>query len=413
MAFKIPYGIDSSLTLELPEGVLLAANLSSSQPPPVEPLAATRRALAEPLDFPELARATVPGDQIVLALEPGVPAADAVIAAVAGYLVEAGSSADRLTILQSPADAAAGDEPQRLLPDAWRNEVTLEVHAPDASGKLSLLAASREGRPLHMNRTLLDADLVVPIGCLRHESSPSYLGPFGGLFPTFSDTKTIERFRKPPKLEEPGGRLAKLRREVDEVGWLLGTQCTVQILPGPGEGVLDVLVGAIGRVFETGGRRYDAAWNWPVPYRASLVIASLTGRPARQTWENVGRALAAAARAVADGGAIALCTDLAAAPGPAVASLAGADDLAEVWRHLRRHPSADAMAAAELIRASERSRVYLLSRLDESLVEELGLAAVSDASDIARLAHRHESCIVLTDAEFAVPSQGVDESGLA
>lgn len=404
MLCQLPYGTDATLSLELPEGSLLAATGG----PPADPQEATRRVLAEPLDFPALARATVPGDRIVLALEPGVPSAAHVMAAVAGYLVESGTAPDQLTILQTPDDAAAGDEPQRLLPDAWRHEVALEVHSPDTSGKLALLGTTREGRPVHLNRTLLDADLVVPIGCLRHESSLGSWGWFGGLYPTFADSKTLERFRKPSAPEESRGSAAKTRREVDEVGWLIGTQFTVQVLPGPGESVLGVLAGTLPRVFELGGQRYDAAWHWQVPRRASLVVAAIHGRAARQTWQNVGRALAAAAHVVAEGGAIALCTELETAPGPAVASLAGADDPAAVWRHLRRHPAPDALAAAEALRALERSRVYLLSRLDESLVEELGLAAVSDAADIGRLARRHESCIVLPDAEFAAPSLSED-----
>lgn len=404
MLCELPYGRDATLSLDLPAGALLAAYGAQRDGPAVDPQETTRRVLAEPLDFPPLARATVPGDQIVLALEPGVPCAAEVVAAVAIYLVEAGTAADHLTILQTPEDAAAGDEPQRLLPDDWRNDVAVEVHAPDASGKLALLGASREGRPIHLNRTLLDADLVVPIGCLRHESSLGFLGQFGGLYPTFSDRKTLERFRKPPAPGEPTRPAAKTRREVDEVGWLIGTQFTVQVLPGSGERVLDVLAGTLPRVFELGGQRYDVAWSWPVPRPASLVVASLTGRSARQTWGNVGRALAAAVRVVGEGGAIALCTELEAAPGPAVSSLAGGDDPPTAWRHLRRHPSADSLAAAEVLRALERATVYLLSRLDESLVEDLGLAAVSDAADIGRLARRHDSCIVLADAEFAVPT---------
>lgn len=404
MLCELPYGSGSTLSLDLPAGALLAAYGALRVGPPVDPQETTRRVLAKPLEFPALARATVPGDQIVLALEPGVPSAAEVVAAVANYLVEAGTAADHLTILQTPEDAAAGDEPQRLLPHAWRNDVAVEVHSPDTSGKLALLGSSREGRPIHLNRTLLDADLVVPIGCLRHKSSPGYWGRFGGLYPTFSDRKTLDRFHKPPAPEEPIRPAAKTRREVDEVGWLIGTQFTVQVLPGPGESVLDVLAGTLPRVFELGGQRYEAAWSWAVPRPASLVVASLTGRSARQTWENVGRALAAAARVVGEGGAIALCTELEAAPGPAVSSLAGGDDPAAAWRHLRRHPSADSLAAAEVLRALERAKVYLLSRLDESLVEDLGLAAVSDAGDIGRLARRHDSCLVLADAEFAVPT---------
>jgi hypothetical protein len=46
--------------------------------------------------------------------------------------------------------------------------------------------------------------------------------------------------------------------------------------------------------------------------------------------------------------------------------------------------------------------VYLLSQLDADTVEEMGMAPVADVDELARLASRHESCIVLDDAQHAV-----------
>lgn len=395
----VPYGSHSSLDLELAPEALVAVHPAPRGVAIADTIAAMQRAVREPLEFPALRQATVPGDRIVLALDRGVPRAAEAVVALASYLVEEGSEADHLTILQSPEDAAADDDPRRQLPDQWRDEVTLEIHAPDVSGKLALLGSSREGKPVYLNRTLLDADLVVPVGCLRCEGSLGYHGRYGGLYPAFSDAKTQQRFRKAPEVRRNGA--AQQRAEVDEIGWLLGTQFTVQVLPGPRDEWLDVLAGEIRHVFELGARRCAEAWTYDLPRRASLVVASLSGGPGQQTWENVGRALAAASNAVAPGGAIALCTELAAEPGPAVASLANADDLEAALRRIRREAEPDALPAGELARALENAKIYLLSRLDESLVEDLGMAAVADAREIARLARRHESCTVLASAQYA------------
>ena len=56
--------------------------------------------------------------------------------------------------------------------------------------------------------------------------------------------------------------------------------------------------------------------------------------------------------------------------------------------------------------AMDKARVYLLSRLEESTVEDLGRVPVADSSDIARLATRHESCIVLANAQHVVAETG-------
>ena len=401
MPVVLPYGSQSSLALELSPEAVVAAYDAPLGAALADPVAAVRTAVREPLGFPPLKQATVPGDRIVLALDRGVPRAADVVAAVATYLVEEGSEADHITILQTPADPAAESDPRARLPDVWRDDVALEIHAPELSGKLALLGSSREGRPIYLNRTLLDADLVVPLGCLRCEGSLGYHGQYGGLYPTFSDEKTRQRFRKPRAGEGGRNGSARQRAEIDEIGWLLGTQFTVQVLPGPRDEWLDVLAGEIRHVFELGARRCAAAWTYRVPRRASLVVAALSGGPAQQTWDNLGRALAAASEAVAPGGAIAICTELAVEPGPAVASLANIDDLETALRRIRREANADALPAGELARTLEHAKIYLLSRLDESTVEDLGMAAVADAREIERLARRHESCIVLGSAQHA------------
>jgi len=60
------------------------------------------------------------------------------------------------------------------------------------------------------------------------------------------------------------------------------------------------------------------------------------------------------------------------------------------------------VVANQLARAQEQASVYFLSRLDEELLEQLGIAAVADAAEVARLLRRHSSCIVLSNAQNAV-----------
>ncbi len=68
----------------------------------------------------------------------------------------------------------------------------------------------------------------------------------------------------------------------------------------------------------------------------------------------------------------------------------------------------DTLPAIELAEALQRARVYLLSQLDETVVENLGMAAATEADDFARLARRHDSCIVLADAQYALPTVAED-----
>jgi hypothetical protein len=404
MPCALAYGLDAWVGLDLPDETLLAICDEPQGDPLDDPAAATDAALTSPLNFPPLAQATVPGDRIVLALEHGVPQAPTLVAAVANYLVGHGAAADRLVVLQTPvAEAGLERDPRMLLPEAWRKEVAIETHCPETQGKLALLASSHDGKPVYLNRTLLDADLVVPIGCLRDASTIGYHGRYGGLFPAFADAKTQQRFRKPavPRMQRQTTMIQ--REEIDEVGWLLGTRFTVQAVPGGNGRLLKVLSGEIHEVFRAGDAEYEAAWRWSFPRRASLVLAAISGGAEQQTWENLAQALVAASKIVADGGAIALCTQLTMEPGRAVASLSQADDLEAAMKQIRREAPGDALSAIQLARAMEQAKIYLLSQLDESLVEDLGMAPMTEAADVGRLARRHESCIVLANAQYVVP----------
>ena len=403
MPCVLPYGLQSQLGLDLPDETLLAVFDEPHGRPLTDPAAGVARALDDPLNFPALSLATVPGDRIALALEPSVPQAATLVAATGNYLVEHGASPDHLAVLVTPAGGANEGDPRALLPDAWREEVTLETHAPETTGTLSLLGSNHEGKPVYMNRTLLDADLVVPIGCIRHQPTIGYYGRYGGLFPAFADVQTQSRFHKPPPASARRQHRAKQREEIDEIGWMLGTQFTVQALPGGGEQLLDVLAGDIREVFRAGSSDYAQAWTFQAPRRANLVIASISGGRDQQTWQNVARALAAASCVAADGGAIALCTELAADPGPAISGLSRLEDREQALKNIRREHAADAAEAIELVRATEQAKVYLLSRLDETLVEDLGIAHIDDPGDVARLARRHDSCIVLSNAQYVIP----------
>jgi hypothetical protein len=140
-----------------------------------------------------------------------------------------------------------------------------------------------------------------------------------------------------------------------------------------------------------------------------LIIATITGGAAVQNWQNVGRALAAAEQLVADDGAIAICSNLDQPPGESLGRLVGSDDLADTERRILRDHAADSWPAWQLARALQRGPVYFLSQLQAETVEDMGMAPVESVEEIVRLASRHESYIILEDAQHAIPSIPAEE----
>jgi hypothetical protein len=109
---------------------------------------------------------------------------------------------------------------------------------------------------------------------------------------------------------------------------------------------------------------------------------------------------------VAAEGAIALCTELEAAPGPSLMRLAEARDLEAALAEINHDQSFDSAAAAQLGRALQKGPVYLLSGLDDEIIEQLGMAPVSGAEQIVRLVRRTQSCLVVAGAQYGVPVIG-------
>lgn len=403
MPAQLRFGSTTTVSLDLASDALVA----QCGLPALAPLASPRRILGEslraPLDYPPLAQCVTPADRVVLALEPGLPQVESLVAEVAAALLQAGLDADGLTILRT-ADDPASQEVLRELPESVRDRVTLVTHDPGDRAKLAYLAATHEGTQILLNRVLTDADVVLPLARLRNPALPGYFGFPGAVYPTFSDAQTQLRFRAAPATETPASHATRLQAECDEVGWLLGLMFAIQVLPGPGDSILDVLAGETSAVVAQGRQRYEEAWRSTVPRRAALVVAAIEGGAAEQTWANVGIALDLARSLVEEGGAIAVCSELADAPGPGVQRLMGARSRSHVVRELRKERPNDVLPATQLAQALDHGDVYLLSRLDPTLVEELEMAPIAGPDELVRLTQRYPSCILVSNAPQAMVS---------
>ena len=196
MPSTLRYGAGSTVEVDLEPQRLLAACGDSPAGGLVDPAAALAAAVAAPLDFPPLAHAVFPGDRVVLAVEEGVPQA-------AAHCRSARSSAAgcRIGCRAIFAFFKPRRRPTFRLPNCKSDSrsgmaaaLKIVVHDAKTREGLSYLAADEAGEPIYINRRLFDADVVLPIGCLRLESSLGYYGVNGTLYPAFSDLPTQERF---------------------------------------------------------------------------------------------------------------------------------------------------------------------------------------------------------------------------
>jgi nickel-dependent lactate racemase len=401
MSSILRFGVDRQVEFDLPPETMVADWSTVGLDALDDPARATAAALRSPLDLPPVAQALTPDDHVVLAVDSETPQAPLVTAGAIHALREGGATPERIAVVLSHARNGSHEFESPFLADKALADVAVEIHDPDDTDGLCYLATTDEQHPVYLNRRIVEADFVLPIGPLRLPSSFGYFGAWGGLFPAFADVATHKRYQSPLALRR--AHSGSLAHEAQEAAWLLGVQFVVQVVPGPDDRVSEVFAGSSGAVLERGQRLCDRLWRRPLPRRAGLVVAAISGGPEQQTWENFGRALYAASQAVAEDGAIALCTQLSRAPGPALRRLSGLEDLSVKQHAVEKQATFDAQSAALLAELLEKKRIYLLSELDAETVEDLGVAHVECEDEIARLSRHHESCILLADAQYAMP----------
>jgi lactate racemase len=395
MTTTISFGAADSCEIALGEHTLLAPD-TAGHPSVDDPAAAMRAALTAPRGFPPLAAALAPGDRVAVAVGKGLPSLASLLRGAIDVLVGAGAEPANITVVL----AEPFDEQSQLGAELG---VEFAIHNPDDATGVALIGMTRDGRPVRFNRSVAEADFVLPIATARLAlGGEAALAKFAGLFPQFSSREAADRFHGRGK-STPAQRRAERVAESDEAGWLLGILLTVAIVPGAGGGVAAVVAGDPAVVAKTATEQFQSIWERPASQQGDLVIAAVAGDAEQQTWTNVARAITAAERVVRPDGAIAVCCDLEAPPGVAFERLRDAVDFGDVARRLRRDPAADAKPAIILAQALERGPVYLRSRLPSDVVESLGMTPIETAAELSRLAAGRRHCVVIEEAQRVKP----------
>ncbi len=147
---------------------------------------------------------------MVLAVDATVPRVADVVCTVIEYLQQKGVATEQFAVVLAGHAELDVSELSRRLP----GEVGIELHDADDQTKVAYVAANKQGEPIYMNRTLVDADVVIPIMCARGRLAIDYEGAYG-VFPLLTDRRTRGQFYSLRQLADPGEH-ERLTRWADE-----------------------------------------------------------------------------------------------------------------------------------------------------------------------------------------------------
>ena len=358
-----------------------------------------RQQLSAPLDFPPLELAVVPDDRIVIALDRHTPGAAEIIAAVWSAFERRDIKPQDVSILQ-PASWKADKltDPRVALPAAVQKAMHWTIHDATDKKREGYLANSATGERIYLDREVIEADFVLPIGAVGFDPLLGFRSAGSAIYPGLSNIDSMAKTRGQDHAELRPEDDRPLRQLQDEVAWLLGVLFGIQVLPGIAGQPAGVIAGAMEST--TSAARDWLKQNWFVeqPERCEILVAAVDADSAGTNWEQIGVALQTARNLVQRGGKVVLLTSLSAQPTEGFRYLQQCGSPREALKPLRLESPPDLIPASRLASATDWAKVYLVSALDSDVVESLCMTPLT-ANEATRLLDRGGSCVLLESAQ--------------
>lgn len=360
-----------------------------------------RDVLAQPLDFPPLEQAVVPDDRVALAIDRNTPHAATIVAEIWRIIERRSVHPSDVTIIQ-PASFGGQklSDPRSELPDGVRQEIAWQIHDPtDERQHMYLASSSSTGERVYLAKSVVDADLVLPIGMVAFDPVLGYRGTGSVLYPWLSNADAIAKAHGQGHRELTPDNERPLRQVIDEIAWLLGVQLTIQLVAGINGGVSHVLAGMSDSAFKCGKQLLNEEWRVQLDARPEIVIAAIDSNGNGQGWEQLGTALSTARNLVAAGGKIVILSGLNEPPGDGMKIVQAAESARDAMKPLRLETPPDLIPASQLATAVDWANVYLLSELDGDVVEDLFVVPLENEREVERLLQSDENCAILAGAQ--------------
>ncbi|MDB4614652.1 lactate racemase domain-containing protein, partial [bacterium] len=378
---EIHFGADGRLAVEI-EPRQLALDFSPAAAV-ADTRSAIRTALTQPTEFPPLSQVVIPDDSVILAVDAITPSLQQIVAEVWDILAQAGIQPDQLRIIQAAANTPT--DPRAQLPDDIRESIVWIRHDPADEDTCGYLASSTGGERIYLARELLEADVVISIGAIGFDPLLGYRGTNSVFYPALSNADAVKKSLGQGHTELEPDNSRPLRQLADEASWLLGNLFTIQTIGNTQNNFAHVMAGATEVVMRRGCEVLNDHWRAQLDHRCEVVVASIDKPNA--TWSDVGAALATARNLVTRGGWMIILSDLADEPDVGIKMIAAADDPDDAMKPIRLELPGDVIPATQWINAINWGRVFLLSKLNPDLVEELFCAPMQSAEEVERLLH--------------------------
>lgn len=394
----------------LPEKIA-KPQIGSVTQPNIDVAAAMKSALESPLHYPAIGESIFAGDTVAIVLQSGLPHAKNVLQSLLDLLGEisvessdvnvvlTAGTAEQLGIAaktyeSEKAKLADGAQPGTFKFELGYHTINVQVHDSENPAGHAYLGANADDQPVYVNRILVDADVVIPVG----SPSPGQANQQPDcIYPDFSTDEIRAR------MEIGKSPFVTRWREIELANESLGSFFTIQVVCGPGETIQNIFSGSTKETTALAREKTNALWNFEWSEDVSMIVATIETNPEEQTWDDFAHALITASR-VAAAGPIVIWSGLSDPPSPAI----GQALMSQFEDSISTELSRTMRNVAAIV--NERT-IFLKSGLSENVVEELGVGFVQSADEVLRIAEPHESGLLIRDAHrVQVPGAPTEEA---
>lgn len=382
-----------------PEGVDLDASVD-----------VVRDALLQPVAGPALPDHVVPGDRVVIAQAGNLPGgqvlSDAIYRAILQSLQAGGVSPDDIQLVIARPTIQSDDPSLTDDSSCTTNQpFPVNVFDPLNDGETAYLLADNSGEPLHLARSLVDADVVLAVGSFGYDASLSGRSPEGELWPSFARQNRRQALVT-SLLQNRRQALRHWRDEAEQITAQLGVLASLHLVAGNNQTLAGAAFG-FPAASVTQARLLAKQWRPSPESRSTLTIAGISDQPCG--FADLTRALAAAARVTSHDGTVCVACTMHEEPGLIFTRWRQGIDLRMLLHEasdsddIRLHM--DALQTSLFARALGDRRLVLLSQLEQELVEDLDIGHAETPDAVNRLAQQADSVCVLHEANRLCPQK--------
>ena len=370
--------------------------------------ALVRDALLQPVAGPPLPDHVVPGDKVVIAQAGNLPGgqllSDSIYLAILESLQAGGVSVDDVQLVTAPPTIQLDDQ-YPTISSIPNHPFPTTIFDPLNDSETAYLLADESGEPLHLARSLVDADVVLTVGCFGYDASLSGRSPGGEIWPDFARQNRREALVT-SLLKNQRQALRQWRDEAEQITAQLGVLASLHLVAGNNQTLAGAAFG-FPAASVTQSRFLAREWRPSSCSRSTLTIAGIADQLCGFT--DLTRALAAAARVTSHDGTVCVACNMDQEPGLIFTRwrqgielrmlLHEAADSDDIRLHM------DALQTSLFARALGDRRLVLLSQLNQELVEDLDIGHAENPDAVNRLIRQNESVCVLHEANQLCPQK--------